>query len=264
MDSTQMANVMRNSMAMMRPAELVLEHRAELALTTDQVTRLEAIAAAQRDSQAVRQRRMVVEMRERNTKLTDRSGIMAWTGPVDEQAIREVARIQSGAQAEALINLVRDRHAAGAVLTPSQLVLIPRLEAGAMMRGVMRPPARPRSQGDDHPYFEYQVEKQVVTLPGVTLPGVTLPGVTLPGVTPTYPAPLRAAKVTGEVLAQFVVDTLGRFEPGSFKVLKSSHGLFTQSVRDALPAMRFAPAEVGGRKVGQLVQQPFTFALPEE
>jgi hypothetical protein len=35
-------------------------------------------------------------------------------------------------------------------------------------------------------------------------------------------------------------------------------------VRDALPAMRFAPVEVGGRKVGQLVQQPFTFALPEE
>jgi TonB family protein len=248
-DSTQLANVMRNSLAMTHPAELVLAHRADLALTAEQVTQIEAIAAAQRDSQAVRQQRMIVEMKERKTKLTDRSDIITWTGRVDEQAIREVARLQSGVQAEALINLVRDRHAVGAVLTPSQLALIPRLEVGAMMRGVMSAPARPRSQGGDVPYFEFQVEKQVVTLPGVT---------------PSYPAPLRAAKVEGVVLAQFIVDTMGRFEPGTFRVLKSDHGLFTQSVRDALPEMRFAPAEVGGRKVRQLVQQPFTFALPPQ
>ena len=63
------------------------------------------------------------------------------------------------------------------------------------------------------------------------------------------------------MLAQFVVDTSGRVESGSFKVLKSSHELFTQAVRQALPNMKFLPAEVGGRKVKQLVQQPFQFAL---
>ena len=47
----------------------------------------------------------------------------------------------------------------------------------------------------------------------------------------------------------------------SFKVLKSSHQLFTQAVKDALPMMLFRPAEVGGEKVRQLVQQPFTFSL---
>jgi periplasmic protein TonB len=44
-------------------------------------------------------------------------------------------------------------------------------------------------------------------------------------------------------------------------VLKSSHEQFTAAVRNALPNMRFYPAEVGGRKVKQLVQQPFTFSL---
>ena len=33
------------------------------------------------------------------------------------------------------------------------------------------------------------------------------------------------------------------------------------AVKNALPSMRFYPAEVGGRKVKQLVQQPFTFSL---
>jgi protein TonB len=37
--------------------------------------------------------------------------------------------------------------------------------------------------------------------------------------------------------------------------------MFEQAVRSALPNMRFLPAEIGGRKVKQLVQQPFVFAL---
>ena len=72
---------------------------------------------------------------------------------------------------------------------------------------------------------------------------------------------LRSANVEGEVLVQFVVDTTGRVENGSVKVLKSSHDLFTNSVRSALSNMRFYPAEIGGRKVKQLVQQPFNFTL---
>ena len=47
----------------------------------------------------------------------------------------------------------------------------------------------------------------------------------------------------------------------SFKVIKSSHDLFTNSVRQVLPQMRFHAAEVGGRKVRQLVQMPFQFSL---
>ena len=99
----------------------------------------------------------------------------------------------------------------------------------------------------DQPYFEFQVEKPVVPAPGST--------------SPRYPDMLRQAGVEGEVLAQFVVDTTGKAEPNSLKILKSSHDLFIQSVKNALPQMKFIPAEVGGRKVKQLVQQPFTFSI---
>jgi len=63
------------------------------------------------------------------------------------------------------------------------------------------------------------------------------------------------------VLAQFVVDTSGKADMGTFKVLETSHELFSQAVRQALPRMRFFPAEIGGKKVRQVVQQPFTFAI---
>jgi protein TonB len=116
--------------------------------------------------------------------------------------------------------------------------------AGGSAKGVVGGTAPVNS---DQPYFEFQVEKQVAQVPGQ------------PG--PRYPDMLRSANVEGEVLAQFVVDTTGRYEAGSFKVLKSSHEQFTQAVKNALPSMRFYPAEVGGRKVKQLVQQPFTFSL---
>ena len=102
----------------------------------------------------------------------------------------------------------------------------------------------------DQPYFEFQVTKQVQQIPGTG--------------NLHYPDLLRAANVQGEVLAQFVVDAAGQYEPGTFKVLKSSHGLFTQAVMDALPDMRFYPAEYQGTRVKQLVQQPFTFALSKQ
>ena len=59
------------------------------------------------------------------------------------------------------------------------------------------------------------------------------------------PDMLRQAGVEGEVLAQFVVDATGRPEPGSLKVLKSSHDMFVESVKNALPQMKFIPAELG-------------------
>jgi protein TonB len=112
--------------------------------------------------------------------------------------------------------------------------------AGGIAKGVVGGTA-------DQTYFEFQVEKQVAGAPG--------------NASPRYPDMLRSANVEGEVLVQFVVDTTGRADMGSFKVLKSSHDLFTNSVRQALSQMRFYPAEIGGRKVKQLVQQPFNFTL---
>lgn len=98
-------------------------------------------------------------------------------------------------------------------------------------------------------YFEYQVEQPVMAVPGSP--------------SPRYPDILKQAGVAGEVIASFVVDTTGLAEVASLKVLRSSHQLFVNSVVTALPNMRFTPALVGGRKVKQLVMQPFVFQIAD-
>ena len=96
-------------------------------------------------------------------------------------------------------------------------------------------------------YFEFQVEKPATALQD--------------SVAPRYPDEMRASHTKGEVLAQFVVDTTGRVLPETFKVLKSTHDLFTQAVMNALPGMRFTPATIAGVPVRQLVQRPFYFSV---
>lgn len=78
---------------------------------------------------------------------------------------------------------------------------------------------------------------------------------------PAYPADLLAQKVEGEVIVQFVVDTSGRVDPGSFRVIASSHYAFADAVRVALPGMKFRPAKMRERAVPQLVEQPFSFRI---
>ena len=91
---------------------------------------------------------------------------------------------------------------------------------------------------------------------------VEKPAFALPGSpVPVYPELLRRAGVVGEVVAQFVVDTSGRVEPGSFRPQRETHPLFAAAVARVLPRMRFVAAEVGGHHVRQLVQQSFVFAI---
>ena len=104
----------------------------------------------------------------------------------------------------------------------------------------------PQIIDDKQTYFEFQVEKAVVPLNQIS---------------PVYPGMLQSQGVTGQVIAQFVVGIDGRVDMSTFKVIESTHDLFTAAVKNALPRMRFQPAEVGGNKVKQLVQQPFVFNI---
>lgn len=116
---------------------------------------------------------------------------------------------------------------------------------GGTARGVTGGVAAPLNS--DQPLFDFQVEKPAQANPSNN--------------PPTYPNQLRAANIEGQVVAKFVVDTSGRADMRTFEILKSDHELFTNAVRNSLPSMRFFPAEVGGRKVKQLVQMPFIFSL---
>ncbi len=97
-------------------------------------------------------------------------------------------------------------------------------------------------------YFEFQVEKPAEMLSDSPKP--------------KYPSVLESSGIPGEVQAQFVVNSSGKADMDSFKVLKSTNELFTQAVRNVLPRMRFSPAMIGGKPVNQLVQQSFQFAVP--
>jgi len=103
---------------------------------------------------------------------------------------------------------------------------------------------------------------------------------------PEYPKDLAEAHIAGSVRARFVVDTAGRAEMGSLKILAvsvdvsrlppvtgviadtaantrqitdASKRLFTQAVQNALPKMHFFAATVGDRHVRQLVEEQFNF-----
>jgi len=78
---------------------------------------------------------------------------------------------------------------------------------------------------------------------------------------PRYPESLRQAGVDGSVLVQFNIDTLGRVDMSSVKILRSTHDLFSEAVRQSLGGMRFKPAEVNGKRVQALAQMPFEFQL---
>ncbi|MBI2406671.1 MAG: TonB family protein [Gemmatimonadetes bacterium] len=98
-----------------------------------------------------------------------------------------------------------------------------------------------------HTYQDFEVQKPVVQVPS--------------SAPPRYPELLKAGGVEGEVLVEFIVDSTGRAEPSTLKVLKSTHELFALAVKNAMPGMRFLPAEVDGRRVKQWVRQPFMFAI---
>jgi hypothetical protein len=140
--------------------------------------------------------------------------------------------------------------------------LLPRLEkAGCPIKAdssahgdevIERPDAAVIAPSDNdarsQTYFEFQVEKPAIVLDGSPKP--------------KYPSVLESSGLAGEVEAQFVVRSSGKVDMDSFKVLKSTHELFTQAVRSVLPRMQFGPATIGGKAVNQLVQQSFQFAVP--
>ena len=78
---------------------------------------------------------------------------------------------------------------------------------------------------------------------------------------PAYPQKLLELKVEGGAYVQFVVDTTGLADVESFRVISSTHPEFAESVKEALPRMRFHPAILRSKKVRQLVEQPFMFKI---
>ena len=81
------------------------------------------------------------------------------------------------------------------------------------------------------------------------------------GPEPRYPEMLRQAGIEGEVVVECVLDTLGRAEPGSIRIVSSTHVLFERPAREAVAASVFRPARLDGRAVRVRVQLPLNFRM---
>jgi hypothetical protein len=80
---------------------------------------------------------------------------------------------------------------------------------------------------------------------------------------PRYPLSLALAGKTGVVLLLFALDSTGRPETKSLRVLYSSHGLFESAVRSAWP-FGFVGASFGGIPVRQTVCNASFFGTREK
>lgn len=147
----------------------------------------------------------------------------------------------------------KTRHSVPCALMIAAVLAVGELAAAARPAAAQAaPPPAPRASTvptvrRETTYFEFQVDVPVWPAQGSSHP--------------LYPPELKAAGVEGEALVQFVVDTLGHADTLTFRVLKTDHGAFAAAVKLAVPSMTYLPAERQGRKVRQLVQQPFVFAI---
>jgi protein TonB len=85
----------------------------------------------------------------------------------------------------------------------------------------------------------------------------------LSGPTLQYPELLRQAGIQGRVMVQAIIDTLGRAEAGSVKVLQSPNPGFDQSAKNYMLKTLFRPARAHGRAVRVLVQLPIDYRLKQ-
>lgn len=76
---------------------------------------------------------------------------------------------------------------------------------------------------------------------------------------PRYPRSMEAIAMSGRVVLQFIVDTVGSVELRSIRILESTHELFEEPARESVARAVFRPARLGAMPVRQLTRQPISF-----
>ena len=76
-----------------------------------------------------------------------------------------------------------------------------------------------------------------------------------------YPELLRHAGIEGRVIVQATIDTTGRAEPASVKVIESPNPGFDQAATTWVRRALFRPARVNGLAVRALMKMPIEFKL---
>lgn len=100
----------------------------------------------------------------------------------------------------------------------------------------------------DQPYMEAVVEERPERIDGTCA-------------ALRYPSALQQAGMSGRVMIEFVIDTLGRAERGSLRVINSFHPLAETPAKETVQSCRYRPGRIQGRAVRVRVQIPINFVI---
>ena len=78
---------------------------------------------------------------------------------------------------------------------------------------------------------------------------------------PDYPVVLKQAGIQGRVILRAVIDTTGRVEPASVRIMKSPNPAFDQPTKDWVLKALFRPARLHGRGVRVFINLPVDYSL---
>jgi len=78
---------------------------------------------------------------------------------------------------------------------------------------------------------------------------------------PVYPALLRQARIQGRVILRAIIDTTGRVEPASVRIMKSPSPAFDQPTKDWVMKALFRPARLHGRGVRVFINLPVDYSI---
>jgi len=78
---------------------------------------------------------------------------------------------------------------------------------------------------------------------------------------PVYPALLRQARIQGRVIVRAIIDTTGRVEPRSVRIIKSPSPAFDQPTKDWVMKALFRPARMHGQAVRAFINLPVDYSL---
>lgn len=77
------------------------------------------------------------------------------------------------------------------------------------------------------------------------------------------PDSLRRAAARSETLLEFIVDTMGRAEPSSIRVIRATDSAFVDAAVALLETAEFRPGRALSSKVRVLVRMPVRLVVPE-
>jgi TonB family protein len=77
---------------------------------------------------------------------------------------------------------------------------------------------------------------------------------------PAYPSGVKTARVDVHVVVSAIIDTLGRAEPSSVRIVSSPGPDFDEPARLYVLRARFWPGGIGGKKVRVLIDIPVEFS----